>query len=126
MLRLVIFLIRLVNLYLYFVLGACLLSWVPNVNPDYPLFNFIFTASGFYLLPPVMGFSFAPVFVLVIIGLILMGLEKIYQKLTEKEPKVIYVSPEQFMKHFTQSQRVLDEKKNLEKEQGKDSEDGSN
>ena len=29
-------------LYMYYVLGACMLSWVPNINPDYPLFNFIF------------------------------------------------------------------------------------
>ena len=36
------FLYRLVMLYMYYVLGACMLSWVPNINPDYPLFNFIF------------------------------------------------------------------------------------
>ena len=41
MAKVIIFLDRLVNYYLYFVVMACFLSLVPNINPDYPLFDFI-------------------------------------------------------------------------------------
>ena len=57
MAKFLIYIIRILNLYLYFVVGACLLSLVPNINPNYPLFHYIFKFAGFYLIPPVFGVS---------------------------------------------------------------------
>lgn len=96
MANLIIFLDRIIYLYLYFIVGACLLSWIPNINPDYPLFHFIFTAAGCYLLPPVMGFSIAPALVALVCASISTGLRKIYDKYyADKEPQVIVISPEE-------------------------------
>ena len=83
---------------MYFILGACLLSWIPNINPDYPLFYYIFKFSGAYILPPVIGFAFGPALLMVICALISMGLKKIYIKFyAEKEPKVIVLTPEELV-----------------------------
>lgn len=96
--KFILFLDRLVFLYMYFILGACLLSWVPNINPDYPLFYYIFKFSGAYILPPVIGFAFGPALLMVICALISMGLKKIYIKFyAEKEPKVIVLTPEELV-----------------------------
>lgn len=114
MANLILFLDRLVNLYLYFVLGACLLSWVPNINPDYPLFDFIFKFAGFYIIPPVAGFSLSPTLVMVVAVLVSMGLRKIYAKYyADKNPKIIVVTPEELMQK-------------LNEEKGKDKKDDSN
>lgn len=95
--KFIIFLYRLANLYLYFVLCACVLSWIPNVNPDYPLFHFIFKFAGFYLIPPVLGLLISPAVILIVTSLVIMGLSKIYNKFFE--PQLFYMSSEQFLKN---------------------------
>ncbi len=116
MAKFIVFFNRLINLYLYFILGACLLSWVPNINPNYPLFHAIFTAAGFYILPPFMGLSFSPALVMLALGLVSVGLVKIYNKFyAPKEKEIIVLTPEEFI-----------EKINKEAEKTKeDSEDDS-
>lgn len=94
----ILFLDRVLNLYLYFVIGACLLSWVPNINPDYPLFDFIFKSAGFYIIPPFAGVSFSPALVMVLVYLISMGLRRIYLKYyATKQPKVIVLTKDEFL-----------------------------
>lgn len=111
---------RLVNLYMYYVGLACLLSWVPNINPDYPLFHFIFMSSGFYLLPPFMGFLFAPVLIMVLCALSSAGLGKLYDKLNkEKEPRIIIMSPEEFIQKIEQEK--LKKEQTIDKDENNDS-----
>ena len=100
------FLYRLVNYYLYFVVMACFLALVPNINPNYPLFNYIFKIAGFYLIPPVFGFIISPMLVMIISALIMMGLGKIYDKYyAPKEPKVIVMTPEQFIEQVKKNEK---------------------
>ena len=101
MARFIIFLDRLVNLYIFYVIGACILSWVPNINPDYPLFSYIFKFAGFNLIPPIAGISLAPAVVMVVAALISMGLKTLYLKFfADKEPKIVVLSPEEFFEKF--------------------------
>lgn len=105
------FLYRLVMLYMYYVLGACMLSWVPNINPDYPLFNFIFKSSGFYLIPPILGLSISPAVIMLLCGLVLLGLDKIYAKYFAKnESKILVMSPEEFFEKMKEQQNKEDKK----------------
>jgi uncharacterized protein YggT (Ycf19 family) len=107
MAKFLIYILRILNLYLYFVVGAGLLSLVPNINPNYPLFHYIFKFAGFYLIPPVFGVSFSPMAVLVFTALISMGLVKLYDKYyASKEPKVIVVSPEEFIRKMAQFEKI--------------------
>lgn len=100
------FLYRLVNYYLYFVVMACFLALVPNINPNYPLFNYIFKIAGFYLIPPIFGFIISPMLVMIISALIMMGLGKIYDKYyAPKEPKVIVMTPEQFIEQVKKNEK---------------------
>ena len=97
------FLYRLVNYYLYFVVMACFLALVPNINPNFPLFNYIFKIAGFYLIPPIFGF--------IISALIMMGLDKIYSKYyAPKEPKVLVMTPEQFIEQIKKNEQNYIEK----------------
>lgn len=100
------FLYRLVNYYLYFVVMACFLALVPNINPNYPLFNYIFKIAGFYLIPPIFGFIISPMLVMIISALIMMGLRKIYSKYyAPKEPKVLVITPEQFIEQIKKNEK---------------------
>ena len=109
----IIFLDRIVNLYLYFVLGACMLSWVPNMNPDYPFFHFIFKFAGFYLIPPVMGVSFSPAIVMLAAGLLSMALRKIFNKYyANKAPQIIVLTKDELLEK-------------LKEEKGKGNDDGN-
>ena len=118
MAKFIIFLDRLVNFYIYFVVMACFLSLVPHINPNYPMFHAVFKLAGFYLIPPVAGFAFAPVLMLVVLTLISTGLDKIYAKYFAKnQPKVIVLSPEQFIKAMENQNEFI---KSLE--EGKDEE----
>ena len=112
------FLYKLVNLYLYFVVMACLLTLIPNINPNYPLFDFIFTVSGFYLIPPIFGFYISPMFMLVVLTLISMGIAKLYNKYDKDEPKVINMSPEEFSKKF-----MADKDKEISEQERKDNQE---
>ncbi|MBR1460141.1 YggT family protein [bacterium] len=119
MARFIIFLDRLVNYYLYFIVMACFLSLVPNINPDYPLFNFIFKAAGFYIIPTIFGFIISPVLIMISLALISSGLHKIYYKYYAKdEPQIIVMSPEEFIKKVQEEnvesniQSSLEEKEN--------------
>lgn len=102
----IIFLDRIVNLYLYFVIMACLLSWVPNINPHYPFFHYIFKFAGFYIIPPFWGVSFSPAVVMVIAALISMGLNKIYIKYFEdKEPKILILTQDELLEKLKEEKR---------------------
>ena len=105
------FLYRLVNYYLYFVVMACFLALVPNINPNFTLFNFIFKMAGFYLVPPIFGFIISPMIMLIILALIMMGLSKIYVKYyATQEPKVVVMTPEQFIEHIKKNEKGYTEK----------------
>ena len=105
------FLYRLVNYYLYFVVMACFLALVPNINPNFTLFNFIFKMAGFYLVPPIFGFIISPMIMLIILALIMMGLSKIYVKYyATQEPKVVVMTPEQFIEHIKKNEKGYIEK----------------
>ena len=118
--RFILILDRLVNLYMYYVGLACLLSWVPNINPDYPLFHYIFLSTGFYLLPPLGGFIFAPLFIMVLCALISAGLGKLYEKLSKgKEPRIVILSPEEFFAKIEQEK--LKTENNKDKDENNDS-----
>ncbi len=94
----IIFLGRVISLYLYFVVFACFLALVPNINMDYPLFHAIFTMAGFYLVPPILGASFSPMIVMTVCALLLMGLKKIYMRYFYKDETIVILSPEEFEK----------------------------
>ena len=98
---------------------ACFLSLVPNINPDYPLFNFIFKAAGFYIIPTIFGFIISAVLIMISLALISSGLHKIYYKYYAKdEPQIIVMSPEEFIKKVQEEnvesniQSSLEEKEN--------------
>lgn len=113
--RLIIFTDRLVNLYLYFIICACFLSLVPNINPNYPLFSYIFKCAGFYLIPPVFGFSFSPMLIMITLVLISLGLHKLYNKYFRPEESVYIIPAEEFLETI----------KNQELEINKDLEDNT-
>ena len=116
MAKFIIFLDRVIYLYLCFVMGACLMSWIPNINPDYPLFNFIFTAAGFYLIPPVLGIGIAPALVMVICSLISFGLGKIYQKFyAKKESQIVVVTPDELIQKLKEQEENFMKKEQEEK-----------
>ncbi len=118
--RFILILDRIVNLYMYYVGIACLLSWVPNINPDYPFFHFIFLTSGFYILPPFLGFLFAPILIMTLCALISAGLNKLFLKLNKnKKPQIIVLSPEEFFAKMEQEK--LNEDTNKDKEENNDS-----
>ena len=105
------FLYRLVNYYLYFVVMACFLALVPNINPNFPLFNYIFKIAGFYLIPPIFGFIISPMLVMIISALIMMGLGKIYAKYyAPKDPKVLVMTPEQFIEQIKKNEQAYIDK----------------
>ncbi len=111
MAKLILFLGRLINLYLYFVVGACVLSWVPNVNPEYPLFSFIFKMAGAGIIPPVLGFDIGPAILMALLALVWAGLEKIYRKFyAPKEREIIVITKEELM------EKLNDQKQNSEVE----------
>ncbi|MCM1339365.1 MAG: hypothetical protein NC191_06815 [Muribaculaceae bacterium] len=100
--KFILFLDRLINLCLCLMVIACLLSLVPNINPDYPLFHYIFTYTGFYLIPPVFGFLISPMLIMMTLVMTSIGLRKIYLKhYASKERKIVFMTKEEFMKKFT-------------------------
>ena len=104
--KLILFLGRLINLYLYFIIGACVLSWIPNINPEYPLFNFIFKIAGAGILPPVLGFDIGPAVLMAVLALIWAGLEKIYRKYyAPKEPEIIVITKEELMEKLNEQKQ---------------------
>ena len=100
--RFIVFIDTAINLYLYFIVVACILSLIPNINPNYPLFNYIFRFAGFYLIPPVFGFSFSPMIIMIAIVLVSMGLNKLYNKYFLEEPPVYIISAEEFLKKINE------------------------
>ena len=112
---------RIVNLYTYFVVMACILLIVPNINPDYPLFNAIFKFAGFYLIPPVMGIMLSPMCVLMVLTLINMGIYKLYKsKYADKEPKIIVLSADEFAKQFNKTDDLKIEDESSLQDDGKE------
>lgn len=109
--KIILFLDRLINLYLYFVVMACFLSLVPNINPDFPLFHFIFKFAGFYLIPPIFGINISPMPSMVGLVLCSMGLKKIYIKFfAKKEPQIVFLSKETFEKSVKKLVKEKDNK----------------
>ena len=99
--KFILFLDRLINFYLYFVVMACFMSLVPNLNPDFPLFHCIFKLAGFYLIPPIVGINISPMPQMMILVLTSMGLRKLYVKFYAKnEPRIVIMSQEEFEKKF--------------------------
>lgn len=99
--NLILFLYNLTNLYIYFIVMACFLGVIPNINPNYPLFNYIFKIAGFYLIPPIFGFYLSPMLMLIVTTLIMLGLGKLYNKYFKPdEPKVIIMSQKDFIDTF--------------------------
>ena len=109
MAKFILFLNRLINLYLYYVVMACFLSLIPYINPNYPLFKAIFITSGFYLIPPILGISFSPAIVLIVLVLCSMLLNKIYEKYyaPKDAPKVIIMTPEEFIKKISEQDKFV-------------------
>ena len=90
---------------------ACFLALVPNINPNFPLFNYIFKIAGFYIIPPIFGFIISPMLVMIASALIMMGLGKIYKKYyAPKEPKVLVMTPEQFIEQIKKNERAYIDK----------------
>ena len=98
--KLLIFTDRVINLYLYFVVCACFLSLVPNINPNYPLFHYIFKAACFYLIPPVFGFSFSPMLIMITLVMLSIGLHKLYDKFFRQDPPVYIIPAEEFLERI--------------------------
>ena len=116
MARFILFLDRLFNFYIYYVIGACVLSWVPNINPDYPLFDFLFKSAGFYIIPPFMGLSFSPALVVFVCAMVSIGLRKLYIKLFEKnKPEVIILTKEEFEKKLNEYKDINDNSNEVDK-----------
>ena len=114
MAKFIIFLDKLLNLYLYFIIGACILSWVPNINYDYPLFHYIFTYAGFYIVPPFLGLSFSPALVMLVCALIIMGLRKIYNKFYAKDkPEIIIISKDELIDKLKQEENKEEDKNDI-------------
>ena len=124
---LILFLDRIINLYILFIVMACFLALIPNINPAYPLFHYIFMFAGFYLIPPIFGIVFAPVCMLCICTIISIGLRKLYDKYyNPKNHEVFYISAEQFAKHFNEINKIDDIEQEAElKKEEKNSDDTS-
>ncbi|MBD5401576.1 hypothetical protein HDR58_02075 [bacterium] len=107
MANLILFLDRLITLYLYFVVGSCFLALVPNINPDYPMFHYIFKFAGFYLIPTVLGVSISPALVMLVAALISMGLNKVYMKYfsKDKESRVLVISQDELLEKLNKEKR---------------------
>lgn len=122
--KFLIFLNRLINFYLYYVVMACFLSLVPYINPNFPLFKFIFTSAGFYLVPPILGISFSPAIIMIILVFCSQGINKIYEKyFAQKEQKIIIMSPEEFIQKINQDKTFFEEKNIKEQEEVKRKDD---
>jgi len=113
MAKFILFLDRLINFYLYYVVMACFLSFVPNINYNYPLFHFIFKSAGFYLIPPVFGILIAPMLVMTVCVLISMWLDKIYLKYyAPKQPHIVVLTKDEFIKKMNDlNEKIKEDKK---------------
>lgn len=64
------------SVYSFILLARVLMTWFPNVDPYHPVVRFLYQATEpvlapvRQLLPPMAGFDFSPVIVLVAISLI--------------------------------------------------------
>lgn len=118
--KFILYLDRLVNLYLYFIVVACFLAIVPNINMNYPLFHTIFKLAGFYILPPFLGVSFSPMAVMVTLVLISMGLKTLYMKYFAKDDDSIIVIQSSDLEKTMQELHNLKEEKFKEEKENKD------
>ena len=112
--KFILFLDRVINLYLYYVVMACFLSLVPNINPDYPLFHYIFKCAGFYLIPPILGFVISPLFIMVTVVLISRTLKTLYIKyfLKKDASQIVFITKDEFEKKL--NEELLKHKENEE------------
>lgn len=112
---------RLINLYLYYVVMACFLAIVPNINMNYPLFHAIFKLAGFYLIPPILGTSFSPMLVMIALALSSMGLKALYLKYFAKDDdSIIVIQSSDIEKTMQELNRFKEEKYKKEKENNND------
>lgn len=104
--KFILFIGRFIYLYLYFIVGACVLSWIPNINPEYPLFKLIFKLAGAGIIPPVLGFDIGPMALMVALVLIWSGLEKIYKKFyAPKDREIIVITREDLLDKLNEQKK---------------------
>ncbi len=125
--KFILYLDRLVNLYLYFIVMACLLAIVPNINMNYPFFHAIFKLAGFYLIPPLAGVSFSPMLVMTVLALVSMGLKSLYMKYFAKDDgSVIIIQSSDIERTMKELSNLKEESSNKEEKENKDDRDKNN
>lgn len=74
----------LIDIYIYFVVICCFMTWIPNLNWDFPAIQIMFWLAGFNILPnvPVLS-SFVPL----ILILVLISLRKFLYKIAGEQDK---------------------------------------
>ncbi len=74
----------LIDIYIYFVVICCFMTWIPNLNWDFPAIQIMFWLAGFGILAdvPVLS-SFVPLIMI----LLLISLRKLLYKLAGEQDK---------------------------------------
>lgn len=76
----------LIDIYIYFVVICCFLTWIPNLNWDFPALKIMFWLAGFQL------FAHVPIlnmFVPLLMILVLISIRKILYKLIGEDDKFL-------------------------------------
>ena len=76
----------LIDIYIYFVVICCFLTWIPNLNWNFPALKIMFWLAGFQL------FSDIPIlnmFVPLLMILVLISIRKVLYKLIGEEDKFL-------------------------------------
>jgi len=77
---------NLIDIYIYFVVICCFLTWVPNLNWNFPALKIMFWLAGFHL------FANIPVinmFVPLLMILVLISVRKLLYKFIKEEDKFL-------------------------------------
>ena len=75
---------NLIDLYIYFVVICCFMTWIPNLNVNFPAIKIMFWLAGFNILSNI---PFINMFVPLIMVLLLISLRKFLYKLVGEEDK---------------------------------------
>lgn len=75
---------KFIDLYIYFVILCCFMTWIPNLNWDFPAIQLMFWLAGFGILAniPILS-SFVPL----ILILLLIAFRKFLYKMIGEEDK---------------------------------------
>ena len=101
-----------INIYIYYVVICCFLTWIPNLNMDYPTFKIMFWLAGFNILAniPILH-SFVPVFLICI----LIAVRKLlYKSIGEKDKFFDYETTQKTKETETETETETD----INKEEG--------